>query len=119
MKQNIKQEYLDKIKTIQRQYEADGFIIVGIFGSVARGDAKEESDIDILYRSTEIAELKYPGWKFFNLYDKVKTDLEKAFGKKVDLADMDALNKIGKKYILPEVVYVYPSTRTLGSCCSG
>jgi len=49
---------------------------------------------------------KYRGWAFFGYYAGVKSELEKALGRPVDLADQQALSDIGKKYILPELVYV-------------
>jgi len=97
---------LDTISTIRYKYEPEGFIILGVFGSVARGDDREESDVDILYRWDSGLSNKYSGLRFFALYEQVKTDLEILLGRRVDLADINGLNEIGKKYILPEVRYV-------------
>ena len=38
--------------------------------------------------------------------EQIKADIEAELKLKADLADYDALNDIGKKYILPEVYYV-------------
>jgi len=96
----------DVIQRIKQCYEPEGFVILGVFGSFARGEETGESDIDILYACTDTAYEKYPGWEFFRLYEQVKHDLEQALGRKVDLADRDGLHDTAKKYILPEVVDV-------------
>jgi uncharacterized protein len=96
----------DTISNIRHKYEPEGFIILGVFGSVARGDDREGSDVDILYRCDSGVSSKYSGLRFFALYEQVKTDLETLLGRRVDLADINGLNEIGKKYILPEVLYV-------------
>lgn len=95
----------DTIATVRHKYEPEGFVIIGVFGSVARGDDKEGSDVDILYRCNDVSH-RYAGLRFFGLYEQVKADLETQLGRKVDLADINGLNEIGKKYILPEVLYV-------------
>jgi predicted nucleotidyltransferase len=94
------------ISTLRHKYEPEGFVILGVFGSVARGDDREDSDIDILYRCDSVLLNKYSGLRFFALFDQVRTDLETMLGRRVDLADINGLNEIGKKYILPEVLYV-------------
>ncbi|MEI6704129.1 MAG: nucleotidyltransferase domain-containing protein [Deltaproteobacteria bacterium] len=94
------------ISTLKSKYEPEGFIILGVFGSVARGDDHKDSDIDILYRCDSGSSKKHSGLRFFALYEQVKTDLENLLGRRVDLADINGLNEIGKKYILPEVRYV-------------
>jgi len=97
---------IDKIKLVKEKYLSEGFIIVGVFGSFARGDEAKDSDIDILYEMTDDFYKKYPGWDVFPVIDKIEMELEQTLQKKVDLANKNALNEIGKKYILPEVVYV-------------
>jgi predicted nucleotidyltransferase len=97
---------MDKLRALKKKYEPEGFIIVGVFGSVARGEDTEQSDIDILYVCNDALFKKYKGWDFFGYYEKIKAEFEKELGRKVDLADQSALNKIGKKYILPELFYV-------------
>lgn len=102
MDTHLKQAILD----VKQIYAPEGFIILGVFGSQARGDSTIQSDIDILYRVNDEALLKYPGWDIFLLYERVKKDLEKRTGKKVDLADANGLSKTGQKFILPAVEYV-------------
>jgi predicted nucleotidyltransferase len=95
-----------KLKTIKPNYLKDGFEILGIFGSFSSSEEKPDSDLDILYRSMDKLEETYPGWLIFSYIDQVRQELETQFDRKVDLVDMDALNEVGRKYILAQVKYV-------------
>ncbi len=101
-----KKEILNFLRENKQKYLIDGFIILGLFGSYVRGEETEESDIDILFEMTKTFYDKFPGWNAFPEIDKIKNELENKLGKKIDLTDKNALKKIGKKYILPEVNYV-------------
>ena len=69
---------------------------IGIFGSYARDEESEESDVDILVEFSEPI-----GWEFFDL----KELLQEILGKEVDLVTMKALRPQMKDKILEEVVY--------------
>jgi len=70
---------------------------IGLFGSFAKGDASDSSDIDLL------VELYQPnGWNFFSL----EIYLEKVFGRKIDLVTKNALRERTKKNILNQVNYI-------------
>mgnify|MGYP001213155871 CR=1 FL=1 len=99
-------ELFDKIRQLKKKYESDGFIILGVFGSFARGDNRENSDIDILYELKEEFYNRYPGFKIFPVIDEIEKEIQAELDRRVDLANKNALNEIGNKYILPEVIYV-------------
>ena len=62
---------INKIKKLKAVYEPEGFIILGVFGSYARGYETPESDLDILYETTQEFQNKYNGLKYFGkIYDK-------------------------------------------------
>ena len=71
---------------------------IGVFGSFARGEEKEGSDIDVLIELEE-------GYETFDNYMDLKYFLEDLFGRKVDLTTVDALRPQIKDDILREVVY--------------
>ncbi len=71
---------------------------IGVFGSFARGEEKEGSDIDMLIELED----KY---ETFDNYMDLKYFLEDLFGRKVDLVTVDALRPQLKNDILREVVY--------------
>ena len=95
-----------KLKKIKPNYLKDGFEILGIFGSFSSSEEKPDSDLDILYRTKDELEETYPGWLIFSYIDQVRQELETQFDRKVDLVDIDALNEVGRKYILAQVKYV-------------
>jgi uncharacterized protein len=72
-----------------------------LFGSSARGEADENSDIDLLVRFS-----KPIGWKFYGIAE----DLEDALGKKVDLATENMLNKYIRKSVLEDLKIIYEET---------
>ncbi|MEK7079619.1 MAG: nucleotidyltransferase family protein [Patescibacteria group bacterium] len=82
-RQELEQKY--KIKTI------------AIFGSYARGEETEESDVDILVEFDEPV-----GLLFVHLADY----LEEILGLKVDLLTPDAIKPNRKKYIMEDLTYV-------------
>ena len=65
---------------------------LGLFGSTARGEARDDSDIDLLVRFDDQSQVG-----LFEL-DQIQREFEMRFGKKVDL--VTKLNK----YILPEAM---------------
>ncbi|HII02772.1 TPA: nucleotidyltransferase family protein [Methanosarcinaceae archaeon] len=71
---------------------------IGIFGSFARGEEREDSDLDVLVEFEE-------GQKTFDNYMDLKFYLEDLFGRKVDLVTEKALKRQLKDIIMKEVVY--------------
>jgi hypothetical protein len=102
----MNKQILNKIEQLKQKYEPEGFIILGVFGSYARGEQTPESDIDILYKLDEKFYAKYPGWEAVSVIENIRKDFEIVLGKKIDFADKNALKDVGKKYILPEVQHV-------------
>lgn len=71
---------------------------IGIFGSFARGEEKEDSDLDVLVVFEE-------GQKTFDNYMDLKFYLEDLFGREIDLVTERALKPQLKDIIMKEVVY--------------
>ena len=44
-----KDDIAQKLKLLKPKYENEGFILLGFFGSYARDEATDQSDIDIPY----------------------------------------------------------------------
>lgn len=89
-------EILKKHEGIIRQKY--GIKKIGVFGSFARGEEKEGSDIDVLVNFEE-------GAKTFDNFMELKFFLEDLFGRKVDLVTFEALRPQLKDDILKEVSY--------------
>ena len=72
---------------------------IGIFGSMARGENTENSDIDILYRLKDAVGL-------FNII-RIKNSLEEKLSKKVDLVSEKYIHPELEPYILNDLKIIY------------
>jgi len=81
--------------TAQRKY---GLTRLGIFGSVARNEQSESSDVDVCYEG------KVPSLLTLDL---IQTDLERMFNCPVDLVRVrDGMNTLLRQRIQKEGIYV-------------
>jgi predicted nucleotidyltransferase len=71
-----------------------------VFGSMARGDAGPDSDVDILY---ELLPGRRLGWDIEDLSD----ELAEVFGRPVDLVSFVALNSRLREPVLAEARHLY------------
>ena len=71
-----------------------------IFGSYARGEEKEESDVDILVTFTKKTRI---GMKFIRIIN----DLEKKLNRSVDLVEENSLLPWIKPYVDKEKILIY------------
>lgn len=97
---------MNLLKEAKEHYADEGFEILGLFGSYARGDAKATSDIDILYKVNENFIKKYSGFSAFKRLSDIKYELKKRFGKEVDIAAKSGLSRTAQKYIMKDLKYV-------------
>lgn len=75
-----------------------GLTRIGIFGSVARGEQTDDSDVDVCYEG------KVPSLLTLDL---IQTDLERMLGSRVDLVRVrDGMNNLLRERIRKEAVYV-------------
>ncbi len=75
-----------------------GVTKAGIFGSLARGEAGSDSDIDILVQiEQDISLLDFIG---------LKQEIEDALGQKVDLVEYEAIKPLIRERILREQVAI-------------
>lgn len=97
---------LKKLRQIKKKYEKNGFVILGIFGSYARNEENESSDLDILYELSSVFRANFKGFKAIAEINRIKEDLEDYFGMKIDLVDRSTQNSSQPSPILAEAVYV-------------
>src|SRR6266849_9338205 len=90
---------LTVIQTHLTELLAFGARRIGVFGSFARGDARDDSDVDV-YVEFEDAKRTYDN--FFALHEM----LEKLLGRRVDLVTDKSLSETKARLILPTVRYV-------------
>jgi hypothetical protein len=83
--------------------EPYGIKRIALFGSVARGEASQKSDIDILVDFEEPRRKPLGLFKWGELED----ELGKRLGRKVDLVSNVALNKYIRPYVEKEMVVIY------------
>ena len=74
-------------------------IRIGIFGSTARGENTENSDIDVLYQLKNAVGL-------FNIV-RIKNNLEEKLNKKVDLVSEKYINSELKPFIMNDLKIIY------------
>jgi predicted nucleotidyltransferase len=86
----------DKREEILRIAAKHGAYNVRIFGSVARGEASQESDVDFLVDME-------PGRSLFD-HVALLQDLEELLGMKVDVATEDALHWYIRDQVLSEAI---------------
>ena len=95
---------LERIKEVLRNKEVEirkfGIISLAVFGSVARGEATDSSDVDLL--------VEFDDHRSIDLFDFIIVNqfLEKELGVKVDLVTVPALKKQLKDQILKEAIRV-------------
>ena len=92
----IKEEIKYRIRPIFEKY---GVKYAGIFGSVARGEERADSDIDMVVSIDREIGI----YEFMTL----QYELEEALGKKVDLVSKKAINKYVRPYIEKDITSIY------------
>ena len=77
-----------------------GIAELSVFGSVARGDARPDSDVDLLY-------VRVPGNDLGMSYFALQEDLEELFGRPVDLVAKDSLHRVIRDQVLADAQVLY------------
>lgn len=94
----IKRKIAENKEYLKKTY---GVEAIGVFGSVARGDSNEKSDVDVVvdlnYEEKPIGLLEFCGLQIF---------LEDLLEKKVDLITKRGIKPIIRESILRDVVYI-------------
>ena len=92
----IEEAIKSKRDEIRRIAEQHGAANVRVFGSVARGEAKPESDVDLLVDVTAQTSSWFPAGLIL--------DLEKLLGRRVEVVTEKALNENLRERVLREAV---------------
>jgi hypothetical protein len=92
-------DVLIRLKMFMESHQAEYSLrLLGVFGSFARGQAQEESDVDIVFETSEP-----------NLFrtSRMKQDLEELLARRVDVVRLrERMNPHLKQRILREALYV-------------
>jgi len=86
-----------RLAALCREY---GIAELAVFGSVARGSAGPTSDVDILY-------VRAPGNDLGMAYFDLRDDLERLFGRPVDLVAKDGLHRVIRDEVLGDAQVLY------------
>lgn len=93
-----KQDVFERVRAHSRRLRTLGVRRCGLFGSFARGDARADSDVDILVEFE-------PGQKTFDNFMELGFLLEDVLGRRVELVTAESLSPYLGPTILSEVEY--------------
>jgi len=96
---STRQDVLSSLKNLKREVARDYSVkTIGVFGSVARSEETEQSDIDLL------VEFSRPVG--FVTFMRLEHFLSERLGVQVDLVTSDSLKPVIRQDVLAEVIYV-------------
>jgi hypothetical protein len=94
----MKQQVIDTLSAHGDAIRRQGVLSLSLFGSVARGEERPDSDIDLL------AEFEQP--PTFDAYMDLKFFLEDLLGRPVDLVSARALKPLARPFVEREAIRV-------------
>jgi hypothetical protein len=89
---------ISRIRQHRAQLTSLGVKSLSIFGSVARGEERPDSDVDIL--------VEFEGRATFDRFMDTKYYLEELLSRKVDLVTPQAIKPRMKPYVMQDLVHV-------------
>jgi predicted nucleotidyltransferase len=96
---STRQDILSSLKNLKGEVAREYFVkTIGVFGSVARSEETEQSDLDLL------VEFSKPVG--FVTFMRLENFLSERLGERVDLVTADSLKPMIRQDVLDEVVYV-------------
>ena len=93
---NIHEQLKARREEIQRIAAKHGVIRIRVFGSVARGEAQDDSDVDFLVDVQGPTTPWFPGG--------LVAELESLLGRHVDVVEADAIRTAIREIVLKEAV---------------
>ena len=101
------EEVVQKLREFKKKYgQHYGIGQFALFGSVARGEQRENSDVDVCIRPNKDID-------YFTLQD-IKEELEKLLNIKVDLLTLhENMRKLFRQNIEQDAIYIYRFLSTL------
>jgi hypothetical protein len=92
---------LNLLRRVEPELRSRGVLHAALFGSVARGEATDESDVDVL--------VELDPERHLNLYEyaALRLFLEDLIGRRTDLADRKNLHRYLRESILAEAVRAF------------
>ena len=97
MKSNKLKNILNLLKSKKEAFSIESFVL---FGSLARGEERQESDVDIAY-------ILKDGYKMsFDRYLRLEEELSKKLNRDIDLVNFDKLNPLIKLNTKDDFLYV-------------
>ena len=94
----LKTKILELIKKHKNDLKSFHVVSLGIFGSVARGEERPDSDIDVL--------VQFDGPTQFDWYMDLKEFLENLFGRKIDLITDSGLKPTTRSFVEKDLIRV-------------
>ncbi len=94
-----KSSVLSLLKSYQEPIRALGVRRLGLFGSFARGQAGDESDVDLLVEFEQ-------GQKTFDNFTRLAFLLEDILERRVELVTPESISPYIRPYVIREVEYV-------------
>jgi len=101
-----KNEIISYLKSLNKKYDSQGFKVIGIFGSYARGTYDMFSDIDLTYKINHDIFYKDDAYSKLEKLTEIKKEIEKRFSTTVDLIPSNTSNKLIQQTIASEQVFV-------------
>lgn len=98
---------LKKLKKLKKTYLTEGFELVGLFGSYAKGYEDDFSDIDIAYKIDHNIFFRDNAFKKLLRIEEIKKELEINFHKKVDLVSLDSDNNQFNENVNKELIKLW------------
>jgi hypothetical protein len=101
-----KNDILLYLQTLKPELFAQGIVSLGLFGSIAKETNNANSDIDIVYETSDAFVNKYKGWSAFTyLNTHLRDKIAEKFDTHVDMFDLNSSSAIKTK-VMSEAFYV-------------